>query len=381
MNILIGVTGSIAIYKTCELIRLFVKKGDNVKVVMTKSAQKFITPLTFETLTRNKVLTEKNEDWSSDVNHIDYAKWANIFIIAPATANTLNKAYRGIADNLLLQVYLAFRGPTLFAPAANTNMYLHPTTQEAIKNLNCIEANNGLLACGDEGIGKMAEPEEIFIRALKEINKDKFWENKKIVVTAGGSIERIDDVRFISNFSSGKMGEAIAKAFYIKGAKVSLISSKNHNLTKEIKQIKVESAKNYLKAILNENPDYLIMAAAIVDYLPKYQKGKLKKEVIGDNFNLKLTKNIDILESLKDKKFIKIGFKAEFDEKNAINYAKKALIKKNLNAICLNLLSKNNFGSNENEIILITKNKEIILKQDIKENIALKLVDAFKEYF
>jgi phosphopantothenoylcysteine decarboxylase/phosphopantothenate--cysteine ligase len=157
MNVLIGVTGSIAIYKSCELIRLFVKRGDNVKVVMTKAASKFISPLTFEALTRNKVLIEENEDWSSEINHIDYAKWADIFIIAPATANTLNKAYIGIADNLLLQVYLATTAPTLFAPAANTNMYLQPTTQEAIKNLNCIEANSGLLACGDEGIGKMMQ--------------------------------------------------------------------------------------------------------------------------------------------------------------------------------------------------------------------------------
>jgi len=378
LNVLIGVSGSIAIYKTLELIRLFVKNKDKVKVVMTKSAQKFITPLTFETLTRNKVLTEENEDWSSNVNHIDYAKWADIFIIAPATANTLNKAYRGIADNLLLQTYLAFRGPTLFAPAANTNMYLHSTTQEAIKNLNSIEANSGLLACGDEGIGKMAEVEEIFIRALREVNKDKFWENKKIVVTAGGSIEKIDDVRFISNFSSGKMGEALAKAFYIKGAKVSLISSKEHNLTKEIKQIKVESAKDYLKAILNEKPEYLVMAAAIVDYTPEYKKGKLKKEHIGDELILKLSKNIDVLESLKNEKFKKIGFKAEFDEKNAFKYAKNSLIKKNLDAVCLNLLSKNNFGSDKNEIIFITKDKEIKLNEDKKEEIAFKVVDAIK---
>jgi len=378
LNVLIGVTGSIAIYKTLELIRLFTKRGDEVKVVMTKSAQKFITPLTFETLTRNRVLTEESEDWSSDVNHIDYAKWADIFIIAPATANTLNKAYRGIADNLLLQVFLAFKGHTLFAPAANTNMYLHPTTQEAIKNLNCIEANNGLLACGDEGIGKMAEPEEIFIRALREVNKDKFWENKKVAVTAGGSIERIDDVRFISNFSSGKMGEALAKAFYIKGAEVTLISSKDHHLTKEIKQIKVESAKDYLKAVLNEKPDYLIMAAAIVDYIPEYKKGKLKKEHLGDKFTLILTKNIDVLESLKNEKFKKIGFKAEFDEKNALKYAKNSLIKKNLDAVCLNLLSKNNFGSDKNEIIFITKDKEIKFDESSKEEIAFKVVDAIK---
>ena len=378
MNVLIGVTGSIAIYKTCELVRLFIKNGDNVKVVMTLSAEKFITPLTFEALTLNKVLNEKNESWAGKENHIDYAKWADIFIIAPATANTLNKAYNGIADNLLLQTYLATTAPALFAPAANTNMYLHKTTENAIKNLNCIEANSGLLACGDEGIGKMAKPDEIFLRALREVNRDKFWENKKVVVTAGGSVEKIDDVRFISNFSSGKMGEAIAKAFYIKGADVTLVSSKEHHLTKEIKQIKVESAKEYLNAILEENPDYLIMAAAIVDYMPKYKSGKLKKEQIGEKMVLELDENIDILKSLKDKPFKKIGFKAERDEKNALKYAKNALNKKNLDAICLNLLTKNNFGSDENEIIFITKDKEILFPQDTKENISFRIVDAVK---
>jgi len=377
VNVLIGVTGSIAIYKTCELIRMFIKRGDKVRVIMSEASTKFISPLIFEALTRNKVLIEKNEDWSNELNHIDFAKWADIYIIAPATANTVNKAANGIADNLLLQTYLACTSPTLFAPAANTNMYLHPTTQESFKKLNIIEANAGLLACGDEGIGKMADVQEIFLRALREVNKDSFWENKKVVVTAGGSIEKIDDVRFISNFSSGKMGEAIAKAFYIKGANVTLISSKEHNLTKEIKQIKVMSADDYYKAILNENPDFLIMAAAIVDYKPKYTPGKLKKEKKGEKFCLE-KKNIDILETLKDKKFKKIGFKAEVDEKNAINSAKNALNKKNLDAICLNLLTKNNFGSDENEIIFLTKDKEIKFDQDKKENIAFRIVESAK---
>jgi len=378
LRVLIGVSGSIAIYKTCELIRLFIKRGDEVRVVMTPSSQKFITPLTFETLTRNRVLMEGNEDWSSELNHIDYAKWADIFIIAPATANTLNKAKAGIADNLLLQTYLACKAPVLFAPSANTNMYLHPATQESIKKLNCIEANTGLLACGDEGIGKMAEPEEIFLRALREIYKDEFWRGKKVVVTAGGSIEKIDDVRYVSNFSSGKMGEALAKAFYIKGADVVLISSKDHNLPKEIKTIKVTGAEDYYKQIKSQKPDYLIMAAAIADFKPKYTPGKLKKDQIGEKMVLEMEKNIDVLESLKNESFKKIGFKAERDEKNALTYAKNALKKKNLDAICLNLLTKNDFGSDQNEIIFITKENETTLPQESKENIALKLVDAIK---
>ncbi len=378
MKVLIGVTGSIAIYKTCELIRLFIKRGDEVRVVMSKAASKFITPLTFEALTRNKVLIEKNENWAGELNHIDYAKWADIYIIAPATANTINKAANGIADNLLLQTYLATKAPVLFAPAANTHMYIHPTTQSSFKKLNIIEANAGLLACGDEGIGKMVEPEEIFLRALREVNKEEFWKGKKVAVTAGGSIEKIDDVRFISNFSSGKMGEALAKAFYIKGADVTLISSKEHNLSKEIKQIKVQSAEDYLKAILKENPDYLIMAAAIADFKPKYTPGKIKKEQIGEKMILKMEKNIDILESLKKKKFKRIGFKAERDEKNALKYAKESLKKKNLDAVCLNLLTRNDFGSDENEIIFITKEKTEKFPQDSKENIAFRIADAVK---
>jgi len=377
-NILIGVTGSIAIYKTCELVRLFVKSGHNVRVVMTHAAAKFISPLTFETLTRQKVLIEENEDWSGELNHIDYAQWADIYIIAPATANTMNKAYRGIADNLLLQTYLACTAPVLFAPSANTNMYLHKTTSESIENLNCIEANSGLLACGDEGVGKMAEPEEIFLRALRELNKEDFWLNKKVTVTAGGSIEKIDDVRYVSNFSTGKMGEALAKAFYIKGADVTLISSKEHNLSKEISRIKVASAEDYRREILNSSPDYLVMAAAIADYKPKYTPGKLKKENIGEKMILEMEKNIDVLESLKNEPFKKIGFKAERDEQNALKYAKNALNKKNLDAVCLNLLTKNDFGSDTNEVVFITKDYEKTFENDTKENIALKIVDAAK---
>jgi phosphopantothenoylcysteine decarboxylase/phosphopantothenate--cysteine ligase len=174
------------------------------------------------------------------------------------------------------------------------------------------------------------------------------------------------------------MGEALAKAFYIKGAEVTLISSKEHNLTKEITQKKVQSAEDYRKEILNSKPDYLIMAAAIADFKPKYVPGKLKKEKIGNKMILEMEKNIDILESLKNEKFKKIGFKAERDEKNALYYAKNTLKKKNLDAVCLNLLTKNDFGSDENEIIFITKDEETLIPQDSKENIALKIVDALK---
>jgi len=380
MNILIGVTGSIAIYKTLELIRLFVKNGDNVKVIMTNSAKKFITPLTFEALTKNRVLDEKSESWANDLNHIDIGKWADIFIIAPATANTINKINAGIADNLLLQTYLAFTKEVLIAPAANTNMYLHPTTQKSLKNLNIIEANSGLLACGDEGIGKMADVEDIFYKALRILNKDNFWQNKNVIVTAGGTIEKIDDVRFISNFSSGKMGEALALELYLTGANVTLLSSKKHNLPKEINIISFESVidlKTKLDSLTSKN-NYLFMAAAVSDYSPTYTKGKIKKDKLNsESWNLEMKKNIDILASINGIK--KIGFKAETDEKNALNSAKKALISKNANAICLNLLTKNNFGSDENEVIFITKNSEIKIPQAPKREIAKNIIELAKD--
>ena len=380
-NILIGVTGSIAIYKTLELIRLFTKSGDNVKVIMTNSAKKFIQPLTFETLTKNKVLDEESESWSSEYNHIDIGKWADIFIIAPATANTINKLNVGIADNLLLETYLAFDKPILLAPAANTNMYLHPTTQNSLKNLKefIIEANSGLLACGDEGVGKMADVEDIFYKAKRILEKDSFWEGRNVIVTAGGTIEKIDDVRFISNFSSGKMGESLALALYLAGANVTLLTSKSHKLPKEILISKFDSVKTLKEKLdnLTPNNEYLFMAAAVSDYSPIPTKGKIKKESLNsDKWILELHKNIDILASINNIK--KIGFKAEYDEKNGLNSAKKALISKNCDAICLNLLTKNSFGSDENEVVFITKDKEVLLTQDSKLNIAKKIIKEVK---
>jgi len=380
-NILIGVTGSIAIYKTLELIRLFTKSGDNVKVIMTNSAKKFIQPLTFETLTKNKVLDEESESWSNEYNHIDIGKWADIFIIAPATANTINKLNVGIADNLLLETYLAFNKPVLLAPAANTNMYLHQTTQNSLKNLKefIIEANSGLLACGDEGVGKMADVEDIFYKAKRILEKDSFWEGKNVIVTAGGTIEKIDDVRFISNFSSGKMGESLALALYLAGANVTLLTSKSHKLPKEIVISKFDSVKTLKEKLdnLTPNNEYLFMAAAVSDYSPTPTKGKIKKEDLNsDKWILELHKNIDILASINNIK--KIGFKAEYDEKNGLNSAKKALISKNCDAICLNLLTKNSFGSDENEVVFITKDKEVLLTQDSKLNIAKKIIKEVK---
>ncbi len=389
-NILIGVTGSIAIYKSLELIRLFVKSGAKVRVVMSEEAKKFISPLTFEALSQNKVLHSQTEDWSGDLNHISLGKWADIFIIAPATANTVNKLASGIADNLLLQTALAYDRTKIIAPAANTRMYENPRTQSNLKilkliNYEIVEPSSKLLACNEEGKGALASVEDIYYKAARELLKEEFWINRKVVVSGGGTIEKIDSVRFLSNFSSGKMAKNLALALYLKGASVCLVTTKIFNdLPKEIYTIDVESSKEmqeYLQdcirsakkgvltkptlmddstpTLIRKKP-YLFMAAAVSDYVPAFpQEGKIKKEQIGEEWNLLLKKNEDILKNLDKSEIISIGFKAEKDEKEALKNAEKMLKEKDLDAVCLNVLKKeNDFGSDFNQIDFITE-KEI----------------------
>ena len=398
-NILVGVTGSIAIYKSLELIRLFVKAGANVRVVLSDEALKFISPITFEALSSNKVLYKESEDWSSDLNHIGVGEWADIFVIAPATANTINKLSNGIADNLLLQSALAFDRVKIIAPAANTKMYENPVTQASFKmlkllNYKIVEPQSKVLVCKVEGKGALADVEDIFFATVRELLKDDFWENRKVVVTGGGTIERIDSVRYISNFSSGKMAKSLALALYLKGASVCFLTTKKFDdLPKEIYQLDVESAlemKEYLtdcirsakKGVLTKptlmddsipqnilKKPYLFMAAAVSDYTPKFpQEGKLKKEQLGDEWTLVLKRNEDILKTIDKNKIVSIGFKAEKDEKKALENAKNMLVEKNLDAVCLNVLKENNdFGSDLNEIDFITKSgvKKLSLKEKL----------------
>ena len=398
-NILVGVTGSIAIYKSLELIRLFVKAGANVRVVLSDEALKFISPITFEALSSNKVLYKESEDWSSDLNHIGVGEWADIFVIAPATANTINKLSNGIADNLLLQSALAFDRVKIIAPAANTKMYENPVTQASFKmlkllNYKIVEPQSKVLVCKVEGKGALADVEDIFFATVRELLKDDFWENRKVVVTGGGTIERIDSVRYISNFSSGKMAKSLALALYLKGASVCFLTTKKFDdLPKEIYQLDVESAlemKEYLtdcirsakKGVLTKptlmddsipqnilKKPYLFMAAAVSDYTPKFpQEGKLKKEQLGDEWTLVLKRNEDILKTIDKSEIVSIGFKAEKDEEKALENAKNMLVEKNLDAVCLNVLKENNdFGSDLNEIDFITKSgvKKLSLKEKL----------------
>lgn len=413
-NILVGVTGSIAIYKALELIRLYIKAGATVKVIMTDSAKRFIAPITFEAISQNKVLSEKTESWAKDelYNHIDTGKWADIFVLAPCSANTINKLSHGIADNLLTQTAIAYPRVKIICPAANTNMIKNPITQASLKmlklcNYEIVETQTKELACKDIGDGAMAEPQAIFYATAKELLKSDYWIDRKVVLSGGGTIEKIDDVRYISNFSSGKMASSLALALYLKGADVCLVSTRGHeNLPKSIHTIEVQSSNemyeyladslrvakkgkmstttlmNDSKPELIQKRPYLFMVAAISDYLPSFpQEGKLKKEMIGKSWNLELKQNIDILNSLDKQGIVSIGFKAEMDELVASENALKMLENKNLDAVCLNILNENNkFGSDSNSIELVLKEESHTFTAD-KFNLSLQLLKTLEKEF
>jgi len=392
-KVLIGVTASIAIYKTLELIRLLIKAGAQTRVIMSEEAKKFITPLTFEAISQNPVLHVETESWANNNNHIHIGKWADILVMAPATANTINKLAHGIADNLLIQTLLAFNKQVLFAPSANTNMLMHPSTAESIKKLKnygykIIDPQEKLLACNDKGNGAMAEPEEIFFNICSSLLRDKSWSGKNIIITGGGTKEKIDDVRYISNNSSGKMAKSLCMAAYYSGANVTYIST-NYliNFPKEIDVIYAPSSKDITIALKNrlekdklKEGTYLFMVAAVSDYICKEEfKGKLKKKDLGEEFSLKLIKNADILKSIDKNNIKTIGFKAEMDRETALQNAREMLINKNLDAVCLNIIdNKNNFGSDKNEITLITKNTDILLELNSKLNISFQLLKELK---
>jgi phosphopantothenoylcysteine decarboxylase/phosphopantothenate--cysteine ligase len=409
-NILLGVTGSIASYKSLELIRIFIKAGANVRIVLSQSAKKFVTPLTFETLSSNKVLDDTNESWSDDNNHIKITQWADLFVIAPATANTIAKLANAIADNILLQCALAYPNKKLIAPSANTNMLENPITKAnlkmlAIANYEIIDTQVKELACKTVGDGAMAEAQEIFWQSAKALLKDDFWSDRRVIVTGGGTIEKIDDVRYISNFSSGKMASSLATALYCKGADVNLIATKiEDNIPQDLYIIKVTTSTQMLeyltdsiriakkgklsKASLMSNEQikliqkkpYLFMAAAVSDYIPSFpQDGKLKKDTLGDEWDLKLKKAIDILDSIDKTDICTIGFKAEMDSVNALKNASKMIDAKNLDGVCLNILKdSSSFGSDTNEVDFITLSGVEKLQNKDKLSISFDILNHAK---
>ena len=405
-SILLGVTGSISAYKACEIARLFIKAGAQVHVVMTPSAERFVSALTFEALTRNPVLTEKTESWSSSLNHIDIGKLCDIFLIAPCSANTINKLSKGIADNILTQTALAFAKPLLIAPAANTQMLKNHYTTGSLKMLGVndfiiIEPQEKLLACGDVGNGALAEPSEIFFAGAKALLTETFWQDRRIVVTGGGTREKIDEVRYISNFSSGKMATALALSLYLRGADVCYISTKgNAGLPTEVYHIPVDDAQELLeytqdairvskkgkmskpsmnasdRHLIQKEP-YLFMVAAVADFTPSFpQKGKLKKSMLGESWQIDLKQTTDILSSI-DKMDIKtVAFKAEMDTEEGLNHAINLLTQKRVDAVCYNLLADaKSFGGEENEITFITAEGQVALGRSEKLQLSEKILD------
>ena len=372
-KIILGVSGSVAIYKSLEILRCLQKLGAEVRVIMSQKAKDFISPLLFESLSHYQVLEDCNQSWGQNpINHIEIAKWGELFLIAPASANTLNKIAYGIADNVLLEAFLAFGKKKLIAPAANTQMLENKATQRALKILEndgvgIIPTQSKELACKSVGEGALAEPLEIVYWVLRAILSKPFWLNKEVLISGGGSRERIDAVRYLSNFSSGKMAQSLALVAYFLGAKVCYVGSKfPYHLPLGIEVIKTETSESFLKAIqkwqkhkkTKKEDSFLLMCAAISDYIyPKPHATKTKKEVIGAVWDLKLVQNKDILASLDKSKQRTIGFKLEntSEEVKALKNAQKALKEKGLEGICLNCISPshNPLTSSHNQILWV----------------------------
>ena len=392
-NILIGITGGIAAYKICTLIRLFKKAGANVRVVLTPNALNFVTKLTLQSLSQSEVYVDHFEIEEYKPEHIALTE-SDIFVIAPASANTISKIANGICDNLLLSTACAFSNPMLIAPAMNNNMWKNKFVQENIEKLknagyHIIEPSSGFLACGTEGVGRMKEPEEIFDRAVEILSGGKSGgkfgsklSGKKILITAGGTKEKIDPVRFITNNSSGKMGLALADNASNMGAEVTLISTFPVD-GKPYRNIVTQTAKEMEKAVkdsLKEN-DCVIMTAAVSDYRVKnYSKQKIKK-TDSENITLELVKNPDILKEIsKSKNKIIVGFCAESE--NLIENAKKKIKAKGCDYLVANDISRKDIGfnSDENEVYILNKKLEIKkLDKDTKQNIARKILEEIFE--
>lgn len=406
-KILLGVTGSIAAYKALELLRLFIKAGAEVRVVMTPAAKKFVAPLSFEALSRNRVLDDTNESWADDFNHIKTSQWADILVIAPASANTVAKLANGIADTILTQCALAFPALKLIAPSANTHMIQNPMIQASLKmlsiaNYEVVSTQTKELACQVVGEGAMAEPLEIFYQSARILLRNDFWQDRRVIVTGGGTIERLDDVRYISNFSSGKMASALATALYLRGADVNLIATRfENNLPHGIHTIDVESSSEmgeYLTdsiriakkgklskpSLIHDEPialiqkvPYLFMSAAVSDYVPAHpQSGKLKKEKLGETWTIEMRQNTDLIASC-DKEGIKtVAFKAETEPSTAEANALRLLDHKGADAVCLNIINEANpFGSDTNRIDFITSAGTFPLPKSDKLSLSLTLLE------
>ena len=388
-NILLGVTGGIAAYKSAEIIRLFKKEGASVRVVMTESAKEFITPLTLQAVSGNEIhdsLLDVNAE--SAMGHIELAKWADIILIAPCTAETIAKITHGRADDLMGALILASEAEVYIAPAMNMNMWLDASTQDNYKilekrGITFIGPAQGEQACGDIGPGRLEEPEKIIEFITKLSNKGPL-SGKTITITAGPTREQIDPVRFISNNSSGKMGYSIAEAAIKYGAQVNLVTGPvSLDADKSINLHKINSASEMLDEVIKcmKSSDIFIGCAAVSDYKPSdYSNKKIKKED-NSSLDIELEKNEDILKYVSDnfsESYI-VGFAAETSD--VIENAKKKLLTKNLDMIISNDISDKSIGfdADENEVNVITKDETLLLKKDKKIRIARQILKIISE--
>ena len=391
MNILLIVSGGIAAYKSIELCSSLVKQGNNVKVILTKNAENFVTQLPFQTLTKNRVYTSTFEEIDeNEIQHIDLTKWADKIIVAPATANLISKFANGIADDLATSLMLAVRDTSIvyIVPAMNTFMYRNPIIQDNMNKLiklgfNFVKPDSGLLACGDVGEGKFPSIEKIESFVFQEVEQN--LKGKKVLVTAGPTKEFIDPFRCLTNPSTGKMGISIANECARRGAEVILVSSvDNDTISSKVKKIKITSTNDMFEVVKNnfKDCDFIIKAAAVSDYTPVQVFDKKVKKQDG-NLTIEFQRTQDILKYVGDNKQESqkvIGFAAETN--NLIEYAKEKIVKKNLDFIVANDISKKDigFGSDDNEVYIIDKHDNIKkIDKSNKNNIAKAIVDEISK--
>ncbi len=389
-NILVAITGGIAAYKICELIRMYKRANANVRVVCTPSALHFVTKLTLQNLSQNEVGVEEFSPEQYKPEHISYADEADIMVIAPATANTIGKIANGICDNLLTSIACAFTKPILIAPAMNCGMWDNNFVQENISKLKnagftILEPESGFLACGYEGKGRLCSLEEIFNKTLETLQTQKKLTGKNILITAGGTIEPIDTVRYISNYSSGKMGIALADCAYKQGANVELVTTVD--VEKPYTVTKVKTAQDMQKAVGQSfaQTDCIIMAAAVADYRAKNVANyKMKKTDDGNEISIELVKNPDILKEICQKRTTShpliVGFCAESE--NLLKNAKEKLVKKGCDYLIANDISRKDIGfsSDYNEVTILSKNGDFKkLPRAAKTEIAKSILEAIYE--
>mgnify|MGYP000536937451 FL=1 len=383
-TVVLGVTGSIAAYKIANLASSLVKKGANLHVIMTKNATNFINPITFETLTGNKCLVDTfDRNFEFSVEHVSLAKQADIFMVAPASANVIGKIANGIADDMLTTTIMACKCHKVISPAMNTNMFENPIVQDNLEKLRnygyeVIDPASGYLACGDTGAGKMPEPTVLESYIMKNIAMEKDMAGKKVLITAGPTMEAIDPVRFISNHSTGKMGYALAKIAMERGAEVTLVTGKTYIEKPDfVKIIDVKSAKEMFDAVDKEfdSQDIVIMSAAVADYRPKTVADEKIKKNDGETA-IELERTDDILGTMSRRKKNQFLCGFSMETEHMLENSKNKLKKKNLDMICANNLKVEGagFGTDTNVVTLITENESRQLPIMSKEQVANEIL-------